>query len=64
MAESTDAIKQHIDTQRERLGENLHDLESQVKRAADWRMWVERKPLIALGVAFAGGVWLATRRRP
>jgi hypothetical protein len=61
MAQEADAIKQHIDAQRERLGENLQRLEHEVKKAADWRIWVERKPLVALGVAFAGGLWLATR---
>jgi hypothetical protein len=63
MAEATEAIKQHIHTQREKLGENLQDLETQVRKAADWRTWVERKPLVALGVAFVGGFWLATRGR-
>lgn len=61
MGERTDEIRQHIDTQRERLGENLQDLEHQVKKATDWRTWVERKPLAALGIALAGGIWLGTR---
>ncbi len=47
--------------QTEIIRENLQRLEHEVKKAADWRIWVERKPLVALGVAFAGGLWLATR---
>jgi hypothetical protein len=63
MAERTDEIRQHIDAQREQLGENLEHLERHVKKAADWRTWVERKPMFALAVAFAAGLWLATRSR-
>ena len=63
MAEETDEIKRHIHRQREQLGENLQDLETEVRKATDWRSWVERKPLVALGIAFVGGFWLATRGR-
>ena len=63
MAQKPDEIKQHIDAQREQLGENLEILQHEVKRVTNWRTWVERKPLIAIGVAFAGGLWLAMRGR-
>ncbi len=63
MAERPDEIKQHIGTERERLGENLEHLEHKVRSAADWRAWVRRKPLLAFAAAFAAGLWLATRER-
>ena len=62
MGEEPNEIKQHIDAKREELGENLGILQHKVKRATDWRSWVERKPLVAVGAAFAGGLWLAMRR--
>jgi ElaB/YqjD/DUF883 family membrane-anchored ribosome-binding protein len=63
VAENPDQIKRHIETQRERLGENLDILQHEMKRVTDWRTWVGKKPLIALGVALAGGLWLGTRGR-
>ncbi len=63
MAEDPDQIKKHIETQRERLGENLDILQQEMKRVADWRTWVAKKPLAALAVALAGGLWLGTRGR-
>jgi len=68
MGAKPDEIKREIETERERLGENLQTLQQQVrhqvqqvKQAADWRTWVDRRPLAALAVAFGAGLWLSTR---
>ncbi len=61
MAERPDEIKRRIERHRERLGENLEILQNEVVRAKNWKTWVERKPLAALGLAFVGGLWLSTR---
>jgi hypothetical protein len=61
VGEKPEEIRHHIEQQRERLEENLEFLETRVKRAADWRTWVARKPLAILGAAFGGGLILALK---
>ena len=56
MAEEPDEIKQHIDSTRAELGANLHELEARVKRAVNWRTYVERWPFPAVGAAVLCGV--------
>lgn len=60
MAERTDLIEQHIELTRYQLGNNLHELEDKVKQAADWRTYYDRNPMLMLGLAFGGGVMLAS----
>lgn len=60
MAERTDLIEQHIELTRYQLGNNLHELEDKVKQAADWRTYYERNPMMMVGLAFGGGVLLAS----
>jgi hypothetical protein len=60
MAERTDLIEQHIELTRYELGNNLHELEDKVKQAADWRTYYERNPMMMVGLAFGGGVLLAS----
>jgi hypothetical protein len=60
MAERTDLIEQHIELTRYQLGNNLHELEDKVKQAADWRTYYERNPMMMVGLAFGGGVMLAS----
>ncbi len=62
MAEKPDTIKQEIERQREVLGENLQLLENRVRTVTHWRTWLNRRPLVALGIAFGGGLFLATRK--
>jgi hypothetical protein len=54
---------EHIETEREQLGENLEEIESRfqdakerIKDAADPRAWFEQKPALCLGVAAASGL--------
>jgi len=66
MDETVDQIEAHIDLTRQRLGSNLEELERRVDAATDWREQFRARPYMALGVAFAGGVAIATalRHRP
>lgn len=65
MVQETRRIMEHIETEREQLGENLEEIESRfqdakdrIKDAADPRAWFERKPALCLGAAAAGGLIL------
>jgi len=60
MDERPDQIEQHIASTRHELGHNLQELESKVKQAADWRTYYERNPMMMVGLAFGGGVLLAS----
>jgi hypothetical protein len=66
MDETIEQIEAHIDQTRQRLGSNLQELERKVHAATDWREQFRARPYLALGIAFAGGVAVATaaRRRP
>jgi hypothetical protein len=60
MDERPDQIERHIKSARTELGSNLQELEYKVKQAADWRTHFERNPMTLIGVAFGGGVLLAS----
>lgn len=59
MDQETDAMKQHIDHERDRLTGNLREIESRFKNATDMRGKFNKNPLIGLGLAFAGGFLLS-----
>jgi hypothetical protein len=59
MGETTDQIRDEIETQREQLGENLHQLEAKVKQTVDWRAQFEERPMLGLGLAFGTGFVLS-----
>lgn len=72
MAEGTEPIRQDIATIRESMAETLDQIETrvrdnvdekvaQVRQRVSWRTWVEERPLAALGVAVALGLWLGQR---
>lgn len=72
MAEGTEPIRQDIASIRESMSETLDQIETrvrdnveekvaEVRRRADWRTWVEERPLVALGAAVALGLWLGRR---
>ena len=60
MAERPEQIEQHIKSMRSELGSNLQELEYKVKQATDWRTYFERNTMTLMGVAFGGGVLLAS----
>jgi hypothetical protein len=58
MVQETSRIIEHIETEREQLGENLEEIESRFKSATDPRAWYERNPGLVLGAAAASGLVL------
>jgi hypothetical protein len=63
MGETTNQIQSYIETKREDLGSNLAELENKVKSITDWREHFRSNPMTMVGVAFGGGVLLATLLR-
>src|SRR6185436_10931677 len=59
VVQETDKIKNHIDTQRGKLEQDLHEIERRVKKAVDWRDRFDRNPLGMIGAAAAGGFVLS-----
>lgn len=71
MGTTTNQIESHIEKTRDTLGSNIQELENKVKSATDWRQQFQKNPMTMIGIAFGGGVLLATmmsgprrRRRP
>jgi hypothetical protein len=60
MGQTTDEIEAYIDDRREDLGSNLHELEHRVKSVTDWKGHFQKNPMTMMGVAFGGGILLAT----
>ena len=60
MGQTTDQIEAHIRETRDDLGANLNELEQKVKSATDWKQQFRSHPMTMLGVAFGGGVVLAS----
>jgi hypothetical protein len=60
MGETTSQIEAHIEDIRKDLGANLQEVEDRVKSATDWRQHFQARPMTMLGIAFGGGVLLAT----
>ena len=59
MDEKSSEIIDEIETSRQKLGENLHDLESRVRVATNWRTYYERHPYLFIGSAVGGGILLS-----
>jgi hypothetical protein len=58
MDEKPDEIIEEIETQRSRLGANLNELETRVRRTTDWRTHFDNNPMLMLGAALGGGLIL------
>jgi hypothetical protein len=58
MDEKSDQILEQIETQRNRLGANLNELETRVRRTTDWHTHFDRNPMLMLGAALGGGILL------
>jgi ElaB/YqjD/DUF883 family membrane-anchored ribosome-binding protein len=52
MGQTPDEIRHDIDLARNRLGQELNQLEYRVKREADWRVHFDRHPWWFVGGAF------------
>jgi hypothetical protein len=51
-----------VERARERVTQSMMALRNEVARQIDWRSWVQRRPALFLGGAFALGFWLGRRR--
>jgi hypothetical protein len=60
VAERPDQIERDIESARVELGSNLHELEDKVRQEADWKTHFQRDPMTFMGLAFGGGVLLAS----
>ena len=60
MGQATNEIEAHIEDTRADLGSNLQELEQKVKSVTDWKQHFQTSPMTMLGVAFGGGILLAT----
>jgi hypothetical protein len=66
MGQTTNQIESHLGQAREDLGANFRELEQKVNEITDWRYHFRNHPMTLVGVAFGGGILLATmtgRRR-
>lgn len=59
MDERTGQIVEELFEERQRLGDNIAELERKVRAATTWRAYFERRPWTALGLAVGGGLLLA-----
>jgi ElaB/YqjD/DUF883 family membrane-anchored ribosome-binding protein len=59
MDQRTAGIVKDIAEDRQRLGDNIAELERKLRQAADWRSNYARNPWTKLGVALAGGFLVA-----
>jgi hypothetical protein len=57
--EKSSEIIDEIETSRDKLGENLNDLESRMREATNWRTYYERHPYLFIGSAVGGGLLLS-----
>jgi len=64
MDERTGQIVGTILEERQRLGDNIAELERKVKDATTWRTYFARKPWTALGLALGGGFLLSALFAP
>jgi len=56
MGQESDELKRQVDQARERLHQDLNDLEYRVKTETDWRVHYQRHPWPFLGAAFLGAL--------
>lgn len=60
MDQRTDEIVSTILEERERLGDNIAQLERKMRAATTWETYFMRKPWAMLGIALAGGFLLSS----
>ena len=60
MGQTTNQIEAHIENKRDELGANLKEFEQKVKSVTDWKHHFENNAMTMLGVAFGGGVLMAS----
>jgi hypothetical protein len=60
MGEKSDQIERQIVTERGQLSQNVNELQSRVEQATDWRFQFQRRPMLMMGLALGGGLFLAS----
>jgi hypothetical protein len=60
MGEAANQIENYIDTKRGDLGSNIQELEQKVRSVTNWREQFQKNPMTMVGVAFGGGILLAS----
>jgi ElaB/YqjD/DUF883 family membrane-anchored ribosome-binding protein len=64
MDQRTSEIVEEIFEERQRLGDDMAELEQKVKEATNVRGYFARKPWIAIGLAVTGGLLLSALFMP
>ena len=59
MGQTSDEITSDIHQTRAQLQSNLHELETRVKAATDWRAQFRKRPAAMAAAALAGGALLS-----
>ena len=62
--QTSEEISAHIEETKLKLGSNVHELETKVRSAFDWKQHYSDTPAAVLGVAFGVGVLFAAVFRP
>lgn len=60
MDATSQQIIRNLEDKREKLNDNLNELQDKVREAADWRTYYTRNPWPILGAALVGGLLLAS----
>jgi hypothetical protein len=66
MDTQSEQIVKHILHKREELGDNLAELETRLRREADWRTHFARSPWVMMGVSAVAGLlvsWMVVPAR-
>ncbi len=64
MSKHTEALSRRASLERERLSSAFDALEKEVDDMVDWRMYVRREPMFAIGIAALGGAILGIASVP
>jgi hypothetical protein len=64
MGQRTERIEGELQDERDELRANLDELRDRVRSTTDWRRQFRDHPALALGLAFGGGLLLASLLRP
>jgi hypothetical protein len=64
MGQRTERIEDELRDERDELRANLDELRDRVRSTTDWRRQFRDHPALALGLAFGGGLLLASLLRP
>lgn len=61
-SKETTEIRSEIERAREQIATSVLELRHQMALNTDWHVWFKRRPALFLGLSFAVGFFLGTRR--